>query len=533
MATASSYTNRTPGRLAGAVLLFLVTAALFYPVAGFQFIDFDDQRHILEDPALRELSLANLRTILLEPYSAIWYPLTRLSHALEYAAFGASPGGVHLVNATLHFLNALALFAVLAALGGNVFPDEHRQRNVRLAALVAALLFAVHPQHVEVVAWAVQRKELLATLFSLLAINLHQRRRLLGAGLLMAAAMLCKASAVVLPAMFVLLDTALSDRGSTHRRLAAAAWSNRWFLLLALAGATLTMITHRSSDALFFDAQFTQLTRLFLYAANSLDGLWRFLALEPGLFHQPMGSHVLAGDFTAMAALAGALALLAAAALLLFAGSRPVRVAAAGLLFYFVALLPVGGLVVFGNYAFGDRYLYLGSVGIYIFFGMPLAAGLRHPGTASWVRTLVGAALLAVLAAAAWQSHRTLPKFRTTETVWADDVARRPDSVFAQHQLGSYYFLEGRHDLAYRHFEASIDSATDPFRVASREASALYMAEIQCNRGQAGEAIAVLERIPGFGGDMRLVELLVDSLRHAGREDCADTIDGWYRALPP
>ena len=80
------------------LLLLLCTAALYYPAIQFDYLNYDDHLYLLEDPAIRSLGLANLKTILFEPYFAAWYPLTRLSHAIEYAVFGGNPAGAHLVN---------------------------------------------------------------------------------------------------------------------------------------------------------------------------------------------------------------------------------------------------------------------------------------------------------------------------------------------------------------------------------------------------------------------------------------------------
>lgn len=514
------------------LLLFLVvTFVLFFPVSHFEYLDYDDQLYIINDLATKHLNLANLKSIFLEPYFTSWYPLTRLSHAIEYAIFGNNPIGTHLVNVLLHFLNATVLFQVLLRVG--VFTNERGQEkaSTRFAAVFASVLFIVHPQHVEAVAWAVQRKELLATLFALLAIYLYLRRNFFWTGVFVTLAMLSKASTVVLPAFFILFDIAsIKSKDISIRTLLLTLWTNRWYLVLALAFAAITFMHHQVGGALFYEEQFPLLTKLILYSDNSLRGLYHFFSLQPELFHLPVSEHVINASWLGVVFLVATILLITICAFLILTQGRRKRIGALGVLFYFTALLPVGGLIVFGNYAFGDRYLYFSSIGIYVLLFVGLS-GLFSRISKERTQRLLKLLLGVVLFAAFVQSYLVLPKWASTEKVVIYDVERRPDSVLANYLLGQIYFFKGNPALAYFYFDATISSGSDRFRTGPRTASALFMAEIQCKAGQAENAVGVLKRVPGFGGNIQDISMLVDSLRFDGYESCAQEISDWYESV--
>jgi hypothetical protein len=511
------------------LLLMLVTSALFFPVLKYDFVNFDDPLYIVNDLAQKQLSLANLKTILLEPYHAAWYPLTRLSHALEFAVFNGNPAGTHLINVILHFINAAVLFLVMLQLGRLAYPDDEPPVSLVLPAIFASLLFLVHPQHIEAVAWAVQRKELLATTFSLFSILLYLRQQLLPAIIFAAMAMLSKASSVVLPAFFVLLNVALIKRDELNfKSLLDVIWDKRWFLILAMMMAVLTFINHDAENTFFLEEQFPLINRWMLFADNSLLGLSNFVSLKAGLFHMPINEYIVAGDTIGASNLLLASIIVIAACAMLFRGSMRARICAMGLLFYFVALLPVGGLVVFGNYAFGDRYLYLSSIGIYVIVFIALCGLTRKFSSTPAGRWLLIAPVI-VLISAFTISAQLLPKWAGSISLWSYDVAQRPDSVFANHQLGSEYFLDKQYHEAVPYLRAAIHSDSNRFRVWSRTASSLYLAEIMCDDGKDEEAVQVLENIPTFGGDIKDVEMLLGSLAYSGYDQCEQTLSDWYK----
>ena len=142
-----------------AIALFCLTLLLYAPARNFDYISFDD--HAYTDPSLVQngLTWQGVRWAFTTGYAANWHPLTWLSHMTDMQIFGPGPAGPHFVNAVLHAINALLVFAVLSRLNKRPWPS-----------LIVAGLFALHPLRVESVAWVAERKDLLSSLFFLLTL---------------------------------------------------------------------------------------------------------------------------------------------------------------------------------------------------------------------------------------------------------------------------------------------------------------------------------------------------------------------------
>ena len=510
------------------LLILLATLALYYPVVGFEFLAYDDDLYILKDAAVQQLSLDNLKTILLEPHVHVWYPLARLSAAFDIYMFGHEAWGHHLVNVILHFLNAAVLFPVLNMLGRRLPASGASPGAWNHSALFLTLVFAVHPQHVEAVSWVVQRKELLACLFSLAAIALHLRGRPLATAISLVLAMLSKPTAIVMPVLLFFLSLVLLD--PKERNLAHITRQGRELSLpIALSLGMAALVLINTDGMLGLNDALALRTRVALYADNALHGLSNFVTLQAGSIHQPMRDYVASGSWLAGLSVLVLVLLLALASAFVFSRQLTIRVAAFGLLFYLAALAPTGGLILFGNYAFGDRYLYLSSIGLYISV-YAILCGLLRKQSGTTARRLTASVLVLWLAAAFLLSSQALPRWATTWTIWRDNIARHPDSVLANYSLGHYYFEKKNFPLALRHFGMVVESGSETFRVVPRVTSALYMAEIFCAAGEEEAAVHVLAKIPQLGGDLSAVDGLMSSLRFSGHDACHERIRRWREA---
>ncbi|HRS88056.1 MAG TPA: hypothetical protein P5269_10565, partial [Syntrophales bacterium] len=186
-----------------ALALAVAAFAVFSPVGQNAFIDFDDFEYITENPHVRTgLTAGNVLWAFTSYHSHNWHPLTWISHMVDVELFGLEARGHHLMNAALHGLNAGLLFLFLAAATGA--PGR--------SAFVAAL-FALHPLHVESVAWAAERKDTLSTLFWLLTMTAYLkwvRKRTMTAyalvTVLYACGLMAKQMLVTLPLVLLILD---------------------------------------------------------------------------------------------------------------------------------------------------------------------------------------------------------------------------------------------------------------------------------------------------------------------------------------
>src|SRR5512136_760445 len=152
-------------QLAAAVVLVVVTLAVYWPAGHYPFVGYDDGFYVAENPQVAAgLSWAGVRWSFTTFHEANWHPLTWLSHQLDASLFDLDAGGHHRTNLLLHVGNVLLLSLLLLRLSGAFWPS----------AAVAAL-FALHPLNVESVAWVAERKNLLSTLFFLLALLAYRR----------------------------------------------------------------------------------------------------------------------------------------------------------------------------------------------------------------------------------------------------------------------------------------------------------------------------------------------------------------------
>ena len=184
-------------------VLALITLIAFWGLWRNQFVHYDDPRYILENPnVVTGINAGNLTWAFNVGYGGNWHPLTWMSHMLDCTLFGLNPAGHHAINLALHITNTILLFLILL-----------RMTRARWQSAFVAALFAVHPLHVESVAWAAERKDVLCTLFWMICTMAYvwyleqpnRRRYLLVAGVF-ALGLMTKPMAVTLPFVLLLLD---------------------------------------------------------------------------------------------------------------------------------------------------------------------------------------------------------------------------------------------------------------------------------------------------------------------------------------
>jgi len=419
-----------------ALLLFLATAALFWPATSFEFLNYDDDVYVTGNAFVRAgLTAESVRTAFTSGAAANWHPLTWLSHQLDVTLFALDAGAHHRTSVLLHALNAALLFAALRALSGAHGPS----------ALVAAL-FALHPLRVESVAWVAERKDVLAGTFFALVLWAHAgwvRRRRRGAYalslLFLALGLLAKPMLVTVPAVLFVLDVWPLGRTDLGR----AAREKLPHLALALAVALVTLVVQERGGALAELGELgagarvaVALQALALYVARAFvpAGLAPFHphpSLEPAAQLPPV--------------LLAALALLVLGGTVLALCRRAPALGAGGLLFVGM-LVPVLGLVPVGLAAWAERYTYLPSLGLalaLVFGGQSLLPPRARAAAAGLLAVaLVPLALRTRAALAPWHDSRTL---------FEHAVAVEPSSV-AHAQLE----LEGRLAEALEHDEAAL-----------------------------------------------------------------------------
>ncbi|HET7784868.1 MAG TPA: tetratricopeptide repeat protein [Myxococcales bacterium] len=343
---------RQPGSRQGELLiaaaLVLGTLALYARVGGYDFIWFDDNRYVVENrQVLSGLTLEGMRWAFTATHASNWHPLTWLSHMLDVQIFGLDAGAHHLVNAALHAVNAALVYAVVRRLTG-----------LRGRSLCVAVLFAVHPLHVESVAWVAERKDLLSTLFGLLSlwawaawVERPRWQRYALVALCFSLSLLAKPMWVTLPALLLLLDFWPLARGlRVVEKLP--------LLALSLASSAATALAQRSSIT---DLSLPIALRLenvvVAYARYVAKTFWPW----PLSLHYPYPT----GGIPAWQ-IGAALFLLAAITLAAVGRARTAPWMLVGWLWFVGTLVPVIGIVQVGTQSMADRYTYLPLLGLFI-----------------------------------------------------------------------------------------------------------------------------------------------------------------------
>ena len=439
--------------LAIVAALLISIALAYWPVAGHEFIDYDDDGYVAANEHIKDgLNWHAVGWAFTSLRQANWHPLTWLSHILDWQCFGDWAGGHHVISVAIHAINAVVLYLVLRRMTRAIWPS----------AMVAAL-FALHPLHVESVAWVAERKDVLSTMFGLLGLGAYVRyaeqpgaKRYLVVVFCYALGLLAKPMLVTLPLVFLLIDywplrrfSVAAGGGGHGFWLAARRLAIEKIPLFALSAAScaITMVAQSLGGAVVPITHVPFSSRV----GNALVAYWEYLqkTLVPrGL--APFYPHP--GQLPLWLPLAAGGGLLASIALLPWVSRRRPYLAV-GWLWYLVTLVPVVGLVQVGHQAMADRYSYLPLVGIFI-AGVWLAAD----ATARWIRPtwLAAVPAVAVLVCCTVLTARQVRYWATSDTLFQHALDVTDDNYVAHNSLGIALLSRSEVGEAKRHFQEAL-----------------------------------------------------------------------------
>ncbi len=458
-----------------AVVAVLAVAA-FLPSLGNGFISVDDPLYLTANPALAGgLTAESVRWGLTTFHGGNWHPLIWYSHALDVSLFGLNPAGHHAVGLLLHAANAVLLLLLLAALTGR-----------RAVAFAAALLAMIHPLKVESVAWAAERKDLLAAFLGflcLLAYVRYLRRRTVGryamVALTLALGLAAKPMLVTLPLVMLLLDFWPLGRSSVGRRSAAAPRllaEKTPLLALSAASAAVTLAAQRQAGWVRDAAVYTWPVRL----QNAVTAHAAYLGkiVWPAGLAMPYTHRE--GRIPAAVWIAATLLLVAIVMVALLLRRRMPWVAA-GWLWFAGMLVPTIGLVQVADQAMADRYTYLPLAGIAWLLAETLfAVPWRRRGLAM----AVACTAVVVLVPLSWRQT----------AVWKDDGTLFGHATWVDHEnwlawrnLGAVRLREGRLDEAADAYQHLIDGGQMRAEVFNG------LGAVRLAQGRVTEAAVILE----------------------------------------
>ena len=433
--------------------LILSTLLVFRQVSNFDFIKYDDHLYVYENPhVLNGLTRDGVIWAFTTNRSSNWLPLTWLSHMLDCQLFGANPGRMHLMNLILHLANTLLLFAVFRKMTGALWPS----------AFVAAA-FAIHPMHVESVAWIAERKDVLSTLFLLLTLaayvsyvkNRGMARYALTL-LLFALGLLAKPMLVTLPFLLLLLDYWPLERirrqriEGTSQKVSAVRLIAEKVPLFALSAVSsvITFLAQRGGGSVIGINALPlgyRIANVFLSYARYTGKL--FWPQNLAVFY-PFDVDRFAFWQVAMCIL-----LLLVISIFVISFGRNRKYLPVGWFWFVGTLVPVIGFVQVGLQGLADRYTYIPYIGLFIIIAWGLPELLSK-----WPQRKIalGLSMVIVLTALGICTHRQVSFWDNSFTLFSHAIEVTQNNYIVHNNLGVAYDKLGRYQEAIESYKQAI-----------------------------------------------------------------------------
>jgi tetratricopeptide (TPR) repeat protein len=439
------------------MVLALAVWVAFGQTIRFGFVDYDDDEYVYDNPEITHgLSLKAILWAFTHVHSHNWHPLTTLTHMLDCEVYGLHPWGHHLGNLLLHAMAAILLFLAFQQMTGALWRS----------AFVAAL-FAVHPLHVESVAWISERKDVLSGLFfmlTLMAYVRYLRTKASGATttlaiprspfywvalLLFAFGLMSKPMLVTLPFILLLLDWWPLQRFTIHNARSAVGPLVREkipFLLLSAASCAATIWAQK--DALNSLQRVTFLSRVCNAVVSYSAYLWQMLyPVDLAVFYPHPGNHLAAWKVSV--SLLSLLLVSAGVAI----GSRKHAYLPMGWLWYLGMMVPVIGIVQVGGQARADRYTYLSQIGLYVIVAW---GAVDLCGSWRYSRALLGAGAAVILASLLVLAHVQTTYWKDSISLMTHAIACTSDNSIAYNNRGLALVAQGKLAEAIRDYKRAI-----------------------------------------------------------------------------
>lgn len=438
--------NKT-GTLLAALLVSIITFLSYIPALHNDFVNWDDSAHVYENPHIQSIDPGFFKWIFTAEIIGLWLPLTMFSYSIDYAIWGLNPFGFHLTNVAIHALNAFLSFILILRLMDATGAGEKWIRNKIFTAFVAALLFGIHPLHVESVAWISERKDVLCASFYLLSILAYISYASAGSKnpkpyvlclLSFVLALMSKPMAVSLPMVLLVLDFYPLNR-LPKDNLPSLIIEKIPFFALGAASSLITISFHHASSALMPLERYPLPSRI-LVAMHSYIFYLAKTAFPFNLapfYPFPKRAEIFTLAFMSYAAI------FVLISWLFISGSKRNKALMSLWLYYLFTLLPVIGIIKFGGLAAADRYMYLPSLGPFFLVG--LTAGVIYKRLSQKLYRLTAIiALVAIFGLLATRTVTQIALWRDSITLWSHEIKLYPDVPLSYQNRGSAYWEMGR-----------------------------------------------------------------------------------------
>jgi tetratricopeptide (TPR) repeat protein len=562
-------------------VLVALTVGVYWPVGHYPFVAYDDLDYVADNPHVKAgLTWEGMCWVFSHLTISNWHPLTSLSHLLDCQVFGLDPGAHHLVNVALHAANTLLLFVVLNGMTAK-----------RWRSASAAGLFALHPLHIESVAWVSERKDVLSGFFFLLTLLAYVRyvekskvqgprsKVWLGVALLLfVLGMMSKPMLVSVPFVLLLLDywplrrtgeltgsadllSAAKELGSPNPAAKSANHTSQItnrqfrvagafrllleklpFFILSIAFCILTLLVQRSGGAMKAAVSIPFSER----AANAVVSYWVYLGktLWPMrlavIYPHPSLQHRFFEVWPVwQVGLLGLLLVAVTVACLVW--RRQASWFMVGWLWFLGTLVPVIGLVQVGTQAMADRYTYLPLIGIFIavvWAATELGAKVLQRSQCTVYASVAGLLLIACLIG----TRHQLAFWRSTAALFKHTLAVTEDNPASRSLLAIGLESEGHIDEAIAQFTsvAAVDAQYQPHLAYLlgkqgrwQEATDHYQAAVKAAPKDSALQLGLAEALQKLGRDKEAIECLETALQIDPESVQALNNLAWIRATHP
>ncbi len=448
------------------VALCLITGIIliYIKVQNFDFVGYDDELYVTENLHVQKgVSLEGIKWAFTTFHSANWHPLTWLSHMLDCELYGLNPAGHHLTNIEFHIANALLLFIILFKITGAIWRSAF-----------VATLFALHPLHVESVAWVSERKDVLSTFFGLLAIAAYSRYVINSSAkyyilviAFLSLGLMAKPMLVTIPFVLLLLDfwplerfqyqrdfyfTSEKTRGDALRRNLQIILEKIPLVIPVVISCIVTFIAQKSEGAVKSIGALPLKSRIantfVSYVNYVLKAIWPH---KLAVFYPHPGN-----TLPLWQSVGGALLIIVVCYGAIWKAKKYPFIPV-GLFWYLGTLVPVIGLVQVGNQAMADRYTYIPLIGIFIIvsWGAPeLFKEWRFQ------KIFLGISAAILLVALSWKSFFQLNSWKNGIVLFEHAVSVTDNNYLAHNNLGKAYESIDL-DKAVSHYEKAVKIRPD------------------------------------------------------------------------
>jgi tetratricopeptide (TPR) repeat protein len=436
-------------------VLTVVTFAVFWQVNQYDFINFDDNVYVTRNSHIQSgLTPEGVRWAFSTKYFGLWHPLTWISFMFDYQLYGLNAGGYHLTNLILHIMGALLLFWLFNRMTGEIWRS----------AFVAAL-FALHPLHVESVAWIAERKDVLSAFFWMLTLCLYVYytekpviRRYLPVLFCFACALMSKPMVITLPIVMILLDY-WPLRRFDSKKSNLILWQLKEKIIFFILSAALVINTFYSTQnaaliTLYDVSSQPKEFPLFYRIANALVAFVTYL--EKTLWPHDMAILYPFPSQIPPWQVLGASLLILVISIAVIVMMKRLPYLFVGWMWYAITIAPVIGIIQISTtapYAMADRYHYLPSIGLAVMMAWGMPALIKSEEIRKKLLFPTGIIFLAIMTFLTWQQ---CSYWKNSITLFKHTLQVTRDNVLAHNNLGFALFNEGKIEEAIDNYNKAL-----------------------------------------------------------------------------